>query len=103
MEYTWKITGLNRSDEQINGLDDVVLEAAFSVRGVDTDGVRAEYHGAVQLAEPDANDFTAFSSLTETEVIGWVKSAVAVANIEANIAGKVTRKRNQQALTGLPW
>ena len=71
--YTWKVTGLMVQDE--GDLEKVAVMSNFNISG--TDG---EYTGqvsyAVNLLQPDAENFTPYADITEEQALQWTKNAL---------------------------
>ena len=78
--YTWKVTGLMIQDE--GDLEKVAVMSNFSING--TDG---EYTGqvsyAVNLLQPDAENFTPYADITEEQAVQWTKNALGEDRVSA--------------------
>ena len=78
--YTWKVTGLMVQDE--GDLEKVAVMSNFSISG--TDG---EYTGqvsyAVNLLQPDAENFTPYADITEEQAVQWTKNALGEDRVSA--------------------
>jgi len=96
--FTWAIANLER-----NLSDGGVTRVHFKVEGVDGEHSMGA-QGTLDF-EPDASadGFTAFDSLTEAQVIGWVKAKLDVESIEAQIQAKIDEKANPVTAVGMPW
>jgi hypothetical protein len=46
---------------------------------------------------------TPFASLTEAQVIAWVKDKLGEATVEAALAAQIEAQRNPVKASGLPW
>jgi hypothetical protein len=46
---------------------------------------------------------TPFESLTEAQVIAWVKDKLGEATVEASLASQIEAQRNPVKASGLPW
>ena len=44
-----------------------------------------------------------FASLTEAQVIAWVKNKLGEATVEATLAAQIEAQRNPVKASGLPW
>ena len=95
MEITWTINNLER--QASDGLVTVVHWTASSVDG----DFSASIYNTLQVERGD--NFTAFESLTEQQVIGWVQSAVGKDTVEAALAAQIEAQKNPVKLNGLPW
>ena len=78
--YTWKVTGLMVQNE--GDLEKVAVMSNFSING--TDG---EYTGqvsyAVNLLQPDAENFTPYADITEEQAVQWTKNALGEDRVSA--------------------
>lgn len=101
--YTIKINGARVHTQ--GGLTDVVKEVDASMTG--TDGEASfTLPFSVQLAEADAETFTAFASLTEAQLVEWVEAETEkLESMKAHIALVVAKEVEKLALTQkpLPW
>ena len=75
---TYKITGLKLKDvinDEGETLNDAVFQTYWTLTGVDENGNEAEFRGALPLSADSvpASAFTAFSEVTEEQVIGWIQ------------------------------
>ena len=89
--YTWKVTGLMVQDE--GDLEKVAVMSNFSING--TDG---EYTGqvsyAVNLLQPDAENFTQYDDITEEQALQWTQSALGedrVSAMEQEVADQIAK------------
>jgi len=89
---TWKITDLQRDES-----DGCVYEASYSFDGKDGDNEWG-CTGKVNFSRPSS--LVPYADLTETIVIGWVKS-----RLDAGKAGTVNaiEKETPTLTTGTPW
>lgn len=95
MTTTWKIAQLDR-----NTSDGLVTTAHWTVNAVDGEDSAGAY-GTVGFER--GNSFIAYESLTEAQVIAWVKAKLDVAAIEENLAAQIQAKKTPTTATGLPW
>jgi len=86
----WTLTGSENA--VVDGKDKVCVGSVYGTQSVSID--------------PDA-PFTPYADLTETQVIGWVKSAMGeeqVASYEANVAEQIADQIDPPVVTPpLPW
>ena len=76
LTYTWSLTGLKKqSDDQVT---DAVVQTYWECTGTDADGNSGKFSGATpfNLATIDPDNFTAYASLTENQVLGWIQDIV---------------------------
>lgn len=95
MTTTWKISQLDRQTS-----DGLVTTAHWRVEAVD--GVHsASAYGTVGFERGDT--FIAYDSLTEAQVIAWVKDKLDVEAIEASLAAQISLQKAPVTATGVPW
>lgn len=79
--YTYEIERLKVKDE-VNAdgvtLQNAVCNTYWKVTGVDEDGNTATFSGATPLSAKNvsADNFTDFTTLTEAQVVGWIRNVV---------------------------
>jgi hypothetical protein len=95
MTTTWKITQLDRQTS-----DGLVTTAHYTVNAVDGNYSAGSY-GTVGFERGES--FIAYESLTEAQVIAWVKEKLEVAEIEANLAAQIALQKAPVTATGTPW
>lgn len=110
---TWAVAQMDAYPEADNETD-VVFNVHWTLTGTETamvSGVETVCVGSVYgtqavPVDPEA-PFTPYAELTETQVIGWVQSAMGeeqVANYEANVAGQIANQIDPPVVTPpLPW
>ena len=84
--WTWKFFDALVANE--DGLTDVLKEVNYLLRGTRGDAPDAksyEIGGRTGLGAPDPANFTAFSDLTEADLVAFVGSAVNVDALKAQI------------------
>tara|TARA_R110000737_G_scaffold166769_1_gene193768 strand:+ start:1257 stop:1574 length:318 start_codon:yes stop_codon:yes gene_type:complete len=105
MAVVWNVVHLDRETA-----NDGVTWAHWSASEIETvDGI--QYSGSVGgsvLFTPDSTDasFIAYASLTEADVIGWVKTSLGtdeIATTEARIAEQITEAKVPSSVSGVPW
>ena len=95
MTTTWKIAQLDRQTS-----DGLVTTAHYTVNAVDGEHTAGSY-GTVGFERGDT--FIAYDSLTEAQVIAWVKDKLDVEAIEANLAAQIALQKAPVTATGVPW
>jgi hypothetical protein len=95
MTTTWTINQLERNTS--NGF---VTTVHYSVNAVDGD-FSASTYGTIgfEAGEPA----TPFESLTQSQVIAWVKDKLGEEAVEASLAAQIEAQRNPVKASGLPW
>jgi len=95
MTTTWKIAQLDRQTS-----DGLVTTAHYTVNAVDGEHSAGSY-GTVSFER--GASFTAYNSLTEAQVIAWVKEKLDVTEIQASLQSQINAKKTPVTSTGLPW
>ena len=95
MEINWTIAQLDRQTS-----DGLVTTAHWRCTATDGDYSAGSY-GTVGFERGDT--FIAYDSLTEAQVIAWVKDKLDVEAIEASLASQIESKKNPVSATGVPW
>jgi hypothetical protein len=95
MTTTWTIAQLDRQTS-----DGLVTTAHWRVDAVDGEH-SADSYGSVGFERGDT--FIAYASLTEAQVIAWVKDKLDVEEIEASLQAQIDAKKNPVTATGTPW
>ena len=95
MTTTWKISQLDRQTS-----DGLVIIAHWTVNAVDGEHFAGSY-GTVGFERGDT--FIAYESLTEAQVIAWVKDKLDVEAIEASLSAQIALQKAPVTATGVPW
>jgi hypothetical protein len=95
MTTTWTIAQLDRQTA-----DGLVTTAHWRVDSVDGEHTAGSY-GSVSFER--GTSFTAYNSLTEAQVIAWVKEKLDVTAIQASLQSEINAKKTPVTSTGLPW
>ena len=95
MTATWTIAQLDRQTS-----DGLVTTAHWRVDAVDGEYSAGSY-GTVGFERGDT--FTAYESLTEAQVIAWVKEKLDAAEIEASLQSQIESQKAPVTATGVPW
>ena len=102
---TWSAVQLDCYPQE-DGHDDVVFSVHWTLNGVDGDYSGYVYGSQGVSLDPSA-PFVPYASLTEAQVIGWVKDALGedqVASLEANVAEQIANQINPPVVQpALPW
>jgi len=95
MNITYTIAQLDRQTS-----DGLVTTAHYRVDAVDGEHSAGSY-GTVGFER--GNTFIAYASLTEAQVIAWVKDKLDVEAIEAGLQAQIDAKKTPTTATGVPW
>ena len=111
MTYTWEMKEIKVMDETNSDgkvLKDAVVQTAWAKTGKDADGNEGVFRGATPLtaANVSEGDFKALDTLTEEQVLGWIKPIVEadssyVAHIDEQILKHI--ERNKVTQKAMPW
>lgn len=95
----WSITDIVRT------IPDGVVETINYRAEINDGSVLVYSYGtvAVPYKSPTDPSFIAFDSLTEQEIIQWVKERVDVNKIEEVLNKSFNEKKNPTQANGLPW
>ena len=103
--YTWVIESLD-CIPSIDGQNNVVSNVHWRVNGADGT-YNVSVYGTQGLIYVPGNPFTAYDSLTEATVIGWVKEAMgadSIASLQKTLDNKIANLVNPPIITPfLPW
>jgi len=111
LTLSYSVTGLKVKDEVNKDgvtLPNAVCQTYWKVTGTDESGNTAEWSGATPFTAanvPEAS-FTSFESLTEADVIGWIKAVVdGDPSYKAHIEEQLQKEIDQNAQTEatMPW
>jgi hypothetical protein len=92
---TWTIEQLDRQTS-----DGLVTTAHYRVDAVDGEHTAGSY-GSVGFERGES--FIAYTSLTEAQVIAWVKDKLDVEDIEASLTAQIALQKSPVTATGVPW
>jgi hypothetical protein len=95
MTTIWTIAQLDRQTS-----DGLVTSAHYRVDAVDGEHSASTY-GTVGFERGDT--FIAYDSLTEVQVIEWVKDKLDADAIEAGLQAQIDNKKAPTTATGVPW
>lgn len=87
-------------DTERNTSNGFVTTVHYSVNAVDGE-FSASTYGTIGFS--DGEPATPFESLTQSQVIAWVKDKLGEAAVEASLAAQIEAQRNPVKATGLPW
>ena len=77
---------------QVGELEKVVYNVHWSYIGEDENGNKASIIGVQSLEEPNADSFTAFESLVQSDIIGWIEPLMEIADMQANLDAQIAEK-----------
>ena len=102
---TWAVVQMDAYPEY-DGEADVVFTVHWTLTG--SEGAYSGYiYGTVGVDLSEGSSFTPYASLTEEQVVGWVKAALGeeqVAAYEASVAQQIADAKNPPVVSpALPW
>ena len=97
MAVTWTISTLERNT------DDGVVVAHWRASDVDGEHSGSSYGACGFTPDADADGYTAYADITETQVIEWVKADVGADAVEASIAAQIADSKAPAITAGVPW
>ena len=100
MAVTWTISTLERNT------DDGVVVAHWRASDADGEHSGSSYGTCGFTPDADADGYTAYADITETQVIGWVKDDMgeeSVTALEDSIASQIADSKAPAISTGVPW
>jgi hypothetical protein len=102
--YDWKITAMKKAPA-LDGLSDVITHIRFDYTGTDADsGETHVFPGACPIGLPDVENFTELASLTEADVIEWVKANHPTDHMNEVIAKAIAQKVSPTNVEAdMPW
>jgi hypothetical protein len=104
--YTWTVSTL--WTETVDGQQDYVVIAAYTVTGVDGT-YTASLQNTAQFSTASVSPFIPYDELTNDIVVGWIQQELGVNgvnSIEACIQGQIDSQINPPVVpvvTPLPW
>jgi hypothetical protein len=113
LTYEWKLTGLRKQNSE--HLSDAVVGTNWKLTGTDEDGNVGTFNGATpfNISTVNTASFIEYSSLTEEQVLGWVKNYVSGSgptNYMDHINGVILKEINSNKFAkievteaDLPW
>ena len=100
--YSYKINAARVAAQ--DGLTDVIKEVEVTVTG--TDGAaKFDLPTTVKLGAADPGSFTAFTALTEEQLVSWVENDPSLDGTKSHIAFVVAKEAEKLAMEQkpLPW
>ena len=97
MAIIWTISTLERNT------DDGVVVAHWRASDSDGDHSGTSYGTCGFTPDSTADGYTAYTDITEDQVIGWVKADVDADAVEASIAAQIADSKAPAIVVGVPW
>ena len=102
--YTWKIINLPCYPEH-QGQQSVVFNVVWRLDGTDGNGHFGEAYGSTPITYDPTTPFTPFTQLQESEVIGWVETALGadgLANLHSYVDNAIQQQINPPVYNAVP-
>jgi hypothetical protein len=98
IEYKWTISALDCAVNE-EGLENVVKTVHWRYRGTDEDDNTAELYGAQPVPSPNPEEFSAYETLTQEVVEGWLESSMDIEEKQTSIEEKIKLIKNPVSVT----
>jgi hypothetical protein len=84
LTYDWKLIGLKKQNSEI--VNDAIVGTSWKITATDEDGNVGTFTGATpfKISEINTGSFTAYSQLTEEQVLTWIQNHVSGSNASTN-------------------
>ena len=82
MTYTWNNKTVD-TYPSLEGNNDVIFNVHWRLTGEDENGNVGGTYGTISLDTSDLSNFTAFDSITEEQVNGWVEANMGAEEVQA--------------------
>jgi hypothetical protein len=89
--YTFHINAVD-VHTQVGDLEKVVYNVHWSYIAEDENGNTASMIGVQSVEEPSADSFTAFESLVQSDIIGWIEPLMEIADMQSNLDAQIAEK-----------
>jgi hypothetical protein len=96
----WTITNTDR-----NTADGFIFCVHYTASQVDGD-FSASTYSTVSFTKEDGINYVPYASLTEAQVVEWVKASLGeegVAAVDLALANNIAAQKNPPVATGTPW
>lgn len=77
---------------QVGDLEKVVYNVHWSYFAEDEDGNQASMIGTQTVEEADADNFTAFDQLIQSDIIAWIEPSMDLAQMQSNLDAQIAEK-----------
>ena len=91
--YVWTITNVNARVSE-NSLTNVIKNITCLYTGTSSDGISVTQNVNVVLPTPNTADFIPYENLTQSQIISWVESKIALDKLQKSISSRIDYKRN---------
>ena len=101
MTYTWNNKTVD-TYPSLEGNNDVIFNVHWRLTGEDENGNVGSTYGTISLDTSDLSNFTAFDSITEEQVNGWVEANMGAEEVQAkkdSIDAQIAEQVNPTVVT----
>lgn len=77
---------------QVGDLEKVVYNVHWSYIAEDENGNQASMIGTQSVEEADADNFTAFDQLVQSDIIAWIEPSMDLAQMQSNLDAQIAEK-----------
>jgi len=110
MAIEWKITNTEYNTDSDKGVIHAAWQCTNSevVGSGDSERTHTGLVSGIEVYTPDpsAAGYTAYASVTEANVIAWVKATLGseeVTRVETKVAAQITKSKTPPTAWGVPW
>lgn len=89
--YSFKINAVDVHTSQ-NDLEKVIYNVHWSYIGQDENENQASMIGVQSVSDPDPENFTAFESLIQSDIIAWIEPSLPIEDMRANLDAQIAEK-----------
>ena len=104
--FQWVISQLNCAVE-LEGLPNVINTIHYRYNATKVEGDKtyfAETYGAVNVAQPNPQNFIPYEDVTEQEVIAWLEQILPIEAMQSSLEANIALQINPVEVTlPLPW
>jgi hypothetical protein len=104
--FKWLISSMDCAVES-NGLNNVINVIHYRYNATKIEGDKtyfAETYGAVNVAQPNPQNFIPYEDVTEQEIINWLEQILPVEAMQSSLEANIALQINPVEVTlPLPW
>jgi hypothetical protein len=77
---------------QIEDLQKVIYRVHWTYTGSDENGIEASWNGTQEISAPNPENFIAFDSLVQADIISWIEPLLNIEALQINIDTQIAEK-----------
>lgn len=89
--YSFRINAVDVHTSK-NDLEKVIYNVHWSYIAEDENGNKASMIGVKSVSDPDPENFTAFESLIQSDIIAWIEPLMDIESMKSNLDAKISEK-----------